>query len=235
MKALGLWLTLLIEKLIDIVFPPAKRLPIKYSLYDIIGYHENELKHLKHIITDKKVALDIGAFTGYYSYQLSKLFDQVVSFEINKSITKDLNTYNPGNIKIIHKGLSSTHQKSILYIPMLKGLAMPAWASLTPGNYPGTDKHLEIPVEIVPLDSFNLSPVSFIKIDVEGHELEVIKGARKTIQKNRPVLLIEVKSHNRQKCFQAIQELGYEEKKLMDLAGVPNSTENVIFYPKHAT
>ena len=42
------------------------------------------------------------------------------------------------------------------------------------------------------LDTYEFYNVSVIKIDVEGHELEVLKGAKSTIEKNRPVIVIEI-------------------------------------------
>jgi hypothetical protein len=46
--------------------------------------------------------------------------------------------------------------------------------------------------ELRPLDSFGFRNLSFIKIDVEGFEDEVLEGARLTIARNRPVILIEI-------------------------------------------
>ena len=55
-----------------------------------------------------------------------------------------------------------------------------------------------IPVQVDKLDNIKLgNNIKFIKIDVEGHEIEVLKGAEKTIKDNLPVLLIEIeKRHN---------------------------------------
>jgi len=47
-------------------------------------------------------------------------------------------------------------------------------------------------IQALPLDSFDLKDVELIKIDVEGYELEVLKGAEKTINNNRPIIIIEV-------------------------------------------
>lgn len=47
-------------------------------------------------------------------------------------------------------------------------------------------------IQLKTLDSFGFSDVSFIKIDVEGAELNVLKGAAKTILMNKPVLWIEI-------------------------------------------
>ena len=46
------------------------------------------------------------------------------------------------------------------------------------------------------LDSFNLSGIDFIKIDVEGYELHVLSGGRETIAKNKPKLFIEIWNSN---------------------------------------
>ncbi len=47
-------------------------------------------------------------------------------------------------------------------------------------------------VEMRTLDSFNLSNLSFIKLDVQGSELAVLKGARPRSRANRPLLFVEV-------------------------------------------
>ena len=48
-----------------------------------------------------------------------------------------------------------------------------------------------------PLDSFHLPPVGFIKIDVEGHELAIIKGAQLTIERDQPSFLIEAEERHK--------------------------------------
>lgn len=47
-------------------------------------------------------------------------------------------------------------------------------------------------VDVITLDSLNFENVSFMKIDVEGHEVQVIKGALETIKKYRPVMIVEI-------------------------------------------
>ena len=55
----------------------------------------------------------------------------------------------------------------------------------------GNRKKSEILVQQKTLDSFNFANVDYIKIDVEGHELKVLKGAYKTIQKYSPLIVVE--------------------------------------------
>ena len=62
---------------------------------------------------------------------------------------------------------------------------------------------------VTTLDSFNLDNISFIKIDVEGYELKLLKGAFNTIEKNKPVIFIEKKkNYNDLKNF--LYELNYD-------------------------
>ena len=50
------------------------------------------------------------------------------------------------------------------------------------------------------LDNFNFTnKISFIKIDVEGHEIEVIEGGKLMIKKNKPVLLVEIEERHSKK------------------------------------
>ena len=49
---------------------------------------------------------------------------------------------------------------------------------------------------VQPLDDFGLQNISFIKIDVEGHEVEGLKGSSKTIERWRLTILLEVKEKN---------------------------------------
>jgi len=61
-------------------------------------------------------------------------------------------------------------------------------------------------------DSFKLSNIGFIKMDVEGHEMEALIGLSKTIQESKPVLLVEIHStqENSNDTFKYIIGLGYK-------------------------
>ena len=61
-------------------------------------------------------------------------------------------------------------------------------------------------VGLVTIDSLGLEDISVIHLDVEGHELPALEGARATIERNAPVILIE---DNRRACKGFLEELGY--------------------------
>lgn len=71
------------------------------------------------------------------------------------------------------------------------------------------------PVPVKCLDNYQFQNVSFIKIDVEGYEYEVISGARETIKTSKPILLVEIEQRHlqfqsMQEVFEGILRLGYQ-------------------------
>jgi FkbM family methyltransferase len=213
------------------VLPRSRRLPFRYWLQARRGNGEQDLLHLDLFLAGGEVAVDVGANEGLYSYRLSRRFTHVFAFEVNDALTGDLAAYNPGNITIIHQGLSSREGSATLYIPVKNRRPLTGWGSLAPGNCPETQAHIEKTVSICPLDRFGLERVSFIKVDVEGHEIEVLKGASQTLARSRPVVLVEIKKQNRDELFALFGGLGYQVWRLQDLIGVPGSEEDFIFRP----
>ncbi len=212
--------------------PPRNQLSFRYRLHAFGGSCENELRNLERIVGETKVALDIGANEGLYAYRMSRIFETVHAFELNDELTRELAAFNPGNITIHPEGLSSRESQATLYIPVHHGVPLPGWASLAPGNCPETREHIEKPVQIRPLDSFGIEHVSFIKIDVEGHELEVLKGGRETLARDRPIVLCEVRDRNRADVRSLFSELNYRETTLQEQIGIAGSEGNFLFFPE---
>ena len=109
---------------------------------------------------------------------------------------------------------------------------MSGWASLEPGNCPDATHHLERQIELTTLDAFQLERVDLIKIDVEGHEFEVLQGACRTIAASRPTLIIEIKENLFGKVRDLLSSYGYAPERLEDVIGRSGSPENFIFRPK---
>jgi FkbM family methyltransferase len=220
------------RKASTLLLPGRRKLPFDYWLHMLEGTLGNELRFLHRIVGSGDVAIDVGANHGLYSYNLSKRFSKVYSFEINADLTRDLEAYNPGNIEIINRGLSSREGDAVLYIPLRKGQSLTGWASLTPNNCPDTREHTTKPARVSPLDKFNIERVAFIKIDVEGHEIEVIKGGANTLRRSRPVVLIEIKSHNLDEAFSLFADMEYEPRELGSFVDATAEEENYIFVPR---
>lgn len=158
--------------------------------------------------------IDIGGNWGIYAYALYGLGSRLAVFEPNPQCFRALNSWASGkkNVDVYAVALSSYHGQGQLHIPVDEtGQEHDASASL--------DSRCEVAtrcveVEITTLDSFGFQDAKFIKIDVEGHELDALKGATKTIASSMPVMLIEIeRRHNTidiSEIFAFIFRLGYD-------------------------
>ncbi|MES2712176.1 MAG: FkbM family methyltransferase, partial [Pseudomonadota bacterium] len=104
-----------------------------------------------------------------------------------------------------------------LAMPVLDGVAQEQWAS-TAKTYAGYDparvgvRSWQVPVR--PLDSMGLTDLTHVKLDCEGAEYEVLRGARETLVRCRPFLTIEIEERHRVGSTWAVpaflDALGYE-------------------------
>jgi FkbM family methyltransferase len=221
-----------IRKSIGARIPLRWRLPMEYYLYRAGADCEAELKWLDEICPRRATAIDIGANIGVYSYKMAKLFGRVYSFEINPDLIAPLEAFESGRISVIAKGLSAGAENLTLHIPVVNRIPLTGWASLQLGNCPDTAEHIEKSVEVATLDSYEISDVCLIKIDVEGHELEVLRGAAHTIEQWRPAVIAEVKERNRAAVDYFFAGMKYRRQTLADLVGVAGTPENFIFLPR---
>lgn len=158
----------------------------------------------------RRLAIDIGASYGFMSHGLLKHFQKVNAFELMESVRYCLreNLGNASRLKIYDCGLgSSIESVEATFYPKYTGHC----SVIDNVNYQGIKK--KSVCEVVPLDLFQFDAVDFIKIDVEGYELEVLKGAKKTIERNSPLLLIEILRNNpfdtAMKVNKFLSEMGY--------------------------
>jgi len=105
--------------------------------------------------------------------------------------------------------------------------------------------HLGSWLNAIPLDSIsNLPNISLIHLDVEGHEGEVLEGARFTINNNRPIIITEGYDEwpnpiddNDKKVYDILTtELGYKHASTInELCGLKSNARNRIWFPDDET
>lgn len=210
--------------------PPGFRLPFLAWIYSITG-SEPELKWLHLIGPCKGLAIDVGANCGFYTLALARLYHEVIAFEPNKEIAALLVDAKLAGVKVIHSAVSSAPGVATLFIPRVDGVTLSGWASLDQGNCPGAMDFDRREIPLCTLDSFRFENVGFIKIDVEGHELSVIKGAAETIRRDKPAMLLEVREAQLPELRSLLSEWGYCETTLKKLGGPEGADGNYIFIP----
>jgi FkbM family methyltransferase len=194
--------------------------------------------HLKRYSGKARTAIDAGANIGLYTHPLSKIFRRVYAFEINKDITGMIKQYNPGNIELVECGLSSQAGTAILNIPVNRGCDLSGYASLDRSAVlEEVGECIERECQLVALDDFGITEVDFIKIDVEGHELEVLKGGAKTIAQWRPVVFAEVRTAKERQVEEWFRDMNYrqcrfnENGKLVALTELVPSVGDSLYVP----
>jgi FkbM family methyltransferase len=194
------------------VLPP--RLSIRLLVRRELANGEPELGRVLRMI-GKGLFLDVGANRGLYSYVANSVGFEVLSFEPNPRLATYIRRWSSGEVEVREELVSSYTGGSSMAIPLdsrgneLDGLASAEVATIESK----TEAIRELQVPSVTLDSLSLAEVEFIKIDVEGHELEVLKGARATLASNCPILQVEIeerhKPGNIKNCDDFLAALGY--------------------------
>ena len=175
---------------------PGAKLPPKELLYvpDMIsGIPELAMiNFIRCLAGHGRTCVDVGAHIGFYTIRLAPRFDRVLAFEPSRfqhqwlSRNVELNGYR--NVEIAHAALGDERGSATLHVLSYEG-GLNSLAPEVASQYQAIDQYT-VPVEV--LDDRGLTDVDLMKIDVEGYELPVLRGAAKTIAASRPLILIEV-------------------------------------------
>ena len=170
----------------------------KPTLLEDVGHgqrpqRDNALRYVKKYDN----CLDIGSNVGEWTRPLATKFKKVYCFEPNPIFRECFIRNIPlDHVELFPYGLSNrTHTASQEFNEQL--------LKDEPGN-----------VQCRTLDSFEFTDIDFVKIDVDGFEVPLLQGARETLQKNSPVINIEMKSDKRpdivEQSKSILQSLGYQ-------------------------
>ena len=157
------------------------------------GNHKQRLL-VNQIVKKNDIVIDIGANIGYFTILFAKLVGEngkVYAFEPTNqyfnSLKENVLINELSNVEIFKKGFSDKNQELEINIDASSATI-----------------HQPIPEEIISKEIIRLSTlddfieekkigrINFIKIDIDGHEPFVMDGAIKSIQKNRPIIILEI-------------------------------------------
>ncbi|AUP78846.1 FkbM family methyltransferase [Flavivirga eckloniae] len=184
---------------------------------------KNPMELFNKIIKKGDCIIEMGGHIGYISQYFSYLVGsngQVIIFEPGENNLPylKLNTQNRNNVRLEEKAVSDTNGYADFYLENLTGQnnSLLKDYDLFQDNqqYSG----LEIERKIVKLETITIDTfleknypnqkIDFVKIDVEGAELQAIKGMKQTMLKYLPSLMIEV-TENIKEIFDILTNLDY--------------------------
>lgn len=153
------------------------------------GWEPNNLRYAKKLAGEPDIILDIGANIGQESVYYSDWARSVLAFEpipvIYEVLCRNILDNSARNVKTYNLGCGS--ERAFLNMRFQESNEGSSYICETPGRN-------NVQVEVVRLDDFLQDlegKISFVKIDVEGFEMEVLKGMKNLIVNHRPSFQIE--------------------------------------------
>ena len=168
-------------------------------------YEPYETRFIRSVIRPGFTVADAGAHIGWFTLHFSSLVGpdgSVLSFEPCASTREQLEhnlALNSANNVTVYPIALGDHADSVQIRCLNAGNIGQNRVGLEHGDIPMTT-----------LDSFNLSRLDFLKVDVEGCEVRVLRGGAKSIEKFRPMMLIELNPD-------ALRDFGDSSQGVLDL------------------
>jgi FkbM family methyltransferase len=166
---------------------------------------EVELRLLPWLCNPAQASIDIGAHHGIYTLGTLLFSKRVIAIEPQANLANALRRALPSRASIIEGALSKSTGTAIINIPA-DDWDSTARLDVRPASNGGGSWRGQH-VTLMRLDDIVTETVGFVKIDVEGHELEVLEGAMKIIATDRPAVLIEVEERHRAGSFDAVTSI----------------------------
>jgi FkbM family methyltransferase len=222
-------------------------MPIRVIWTDVIGYsicvdgyYDISSVHvLQNFLKPGMTFLDVGTHVGQYTLVASDLVGlrgTVHSFEPQPDtfdiLEHNVRTNHLTNVHLNNCALAETSKEVELYVAAPDNVGQSSLRR--PHNYSGIA--LKVPCRTLDeyVEEHRIHRVDLIKIDVEGSELSVLRGARKTISRMKPYLIVEFWDEFQREygtsCAEMaafLKELGYELLWITDGGLFPYATETL--------
>lgn len=152
-------------------------------------------------------AVDVGGWYGPWTHRLSGRARRVVTVEPVPHLARLLTATAPGNVRVVHAAAGDRSGTARLWLP--HGDRGDRGVS----SLVRRDIHAHaLDVPCLTLDGLDLQDVGFVKIDVDGNELAVLRGADTLVIRDRPALFIELETRIQpvDPVISHLAERGYE-------------------------
>jgi FkbM family methyltransferase len=161
--------------------------------------------------------VDAGANWGLFTARLAELTGptgRVTAFEPNREHLETLGAIAARHpwVTLHAAALSAEPGTAELAVPVHEGRELNALASLEPPAAADGVRFERRPIEVTTLDAAlgeDARPVRFVKCDVEGHELEALRGGERMLRRDRPAVLVEAEQRHQRAGASVTEVLDY--------------------------
>lgn len=165
---------------------------------------QSALVLLNGLLRPGDVAVDVGAHRGVFTDRMARLVGStghVHAFEPNPDSWRVLSAVKGGsaNISLHRIGLSDQAGSATLFRPRPKGVRVDAMSSLSKHVDDASLAFDPVDVRLERLDealALEARRIALLKVDVEGHELAVFRGAEDVLHRSKPAILVEIEQRH---------------------------------------
>jgi len=169
------------------------------------------------------VFIDIGAHVGRYTIPIAKFLNKGIVVAVEAApenyfaLVKNVKLNRLNNVLVFNIAAWKEESNLTLHFSEYSG------RHTVKGSSNSVHRVLARPIDSI-IAEYGIKRVDMIKIDVEGAEIEVLEGMRKTLEKFKPNLLIEVFCKNADRVYKFLKEINYEFEE------IPKSRTYNMFY-----
>jgi len=171
----------------------------------LVPHWEQSQRDYFKYVKDFKVIVTAGAHIGYFVRFYAKKFERVYAFEpVPFHFHCMVNNNQVDNVIKMQCALGNENKLIGMHDPFNKNLTFQV------------DQQKQI-YPMLTLDSFNLDACDLLQLDIEGYEIEAVEGAVNTINKYKPVIIVEkqIGDEKINKLNNALTGLGYTLKETL--------------------
>lgn len=212
-------------------------------------HHQDLAPAFRPHLPDDAVVFDVGAHAGQFSKLFAGLAPNgfVYAFEPSpytlSLLRRALALNRVRNVRIVPTGLSATEGEASLSTPIKKSGVLGYGLASLAGVAPGRDRSDQT-VPLLTLDGFvereGIQRLDFIKADIEGWEVQMLRGAMRSIARFKPALFLEISEQNLGRAgdtpadiWALLQPVGYKARQAPDFHEVSGFSGNAdyLFLP----
>jgi FkbM family methyltransferase len=164
----------------------------RWRIADEALWGEHELSALSRIVAPGGTAVDVGANQGFFAFAFSQIAQRVEAFEPNPDYAAFARRMLGRRARVHAVALSNRTGRREFVVPVSAEGAVLHLGGALAGDSSVDSRTLRFEVDVRTLDSYGFGDVRVIKVDVEGGEMDVLEGARETILRDRPALIVEL-------------------------------------------